>query len=436
MSTARLPDLPKGKEFEEFLAAYLQAQGYYVERNIVDRQEQEVLELDIIASHYKDGQVPESKLYEVKSGSWGFAEIFKIRGWLDYLHLDSGCLLVQQEREPMTFYQKIAESLGIEVIAIPATKNATECLSSLVAPENIHPVDITSWRFANWTERQLLRLLKIKKKSDHYRKCYIALDEYFSLINNRTFFTRNVVERAHKIYEGFRKYPNISAKLGHELAGNDFDGEYNAVPPSLYQEAYYRCVLNDLAMSSFVEHRARLAVLKGAIDYIIFKETGNDHNEIFAIKFGDADFESTLLNLLPMSFQIGLKEISSHPCFHRYPVFWQWFLWIFGGFVLKDYQERDYELLSAKTGIPIKEIPRALKSYETLFPRSDGWFIEPKQTNIKMLKLFPVPFMGVGANYRRLMYGADQKWEDLQLTGPHTLDDLLKWNNVVVDLLT
>jgi hypothetical protein len=42
MTTALLPSLPKGKEFEEFLAAFFQTNGYYVERNIIDRQEEEI----------------------------------------------------------------------------------------------------------------------------------------------------------------------------------------------------------------------------------------------------------------------------------------------------------------------------------------------------------------------------------------------------------
>jgi hypothetical protein len=435
MLVAKLPTLPKGKEFEEFLAAFLQAHGYYVERNIIDRQEEEVLELDIISSQYEKGQGPESRLYEVKSGSWGFSEIFKIRGWLDYLHLDSGCLLVQQERTPLDFYQKIAAALNVEVVTIPSVKKATECLKTIIKPENINPIDISTWRFSYWTERQLLRLLTVKKKSTKDKKCYAALDCYFSLINNRTFFTRNVVERAQKLYEIYQEYPNISAKMGHELHGENFDEEYTNVPPSLYEEAYYACKLNDLAVSSFVEYRARFAILRSAIDYTIFKETGSDHNQTSVIKFEDLQFEYTLLDMLPHSFKEGLKEIAHHPYFYRYPIFWQWFLWVFGGFVLKDYQEKDYALLSAKTGIPLEEIPRALESYEILFPSSDSWFIESQSTNIKMLKLFPTPFMGIGANYRRLMYTKDRKWEGLQLTGLHTHNDLLKWNNVLVNLI-
>ena len=51
------------------------------------------------------------------------------------------------------------------------------------------------------------------------------------------------------------------------------------------------------------------------------------------------------------------------------------------------------------------------------------------------MKMFPVPFMGIGANYRRLHYTDAKKFEDLKLTGTHTLNDLIKWNNLTVKVL-
>jgi hypothetical protein len=113
-------------------------------------------------------------------------------------------------------------------------------------------------------------------------------------------------------------------------------------------------------------------------------------------------------------------------------------MWIFGGFILKDYEEKEYENLSQKTGIPIDEIPTALESYQILFPHDDGWFMDLQNSNIKLMKMFPVPFMGVGANYRLYLYTQSDKSErfkDLKLTGEHTLNDLVKWNNLAVKVL-
>ena len=427
MVTVRLPDLPREKEFEEFIAAFFQAHGLYVERNIVDRQEEEVLELDIITTNYEKGGIPDNRLIEVKSGSWGFSDVFKVRGWLDYIKLESGCLIVRKERERSEFFQKISKSIGIDIISIPDISNTAERLKPFISSKETDEIDIACWRFSYWVERALLRLLKIKKKSIHDKKCYSALDRYFSLINDRIFFTRSIIERARMLYESFREYPHISAKLGYELEGKDFEEEYEDVPSALYKKTYYECELTDLAISTLVEYRARLAVLKSAIDYTIHKEMGKDQDEQFAINF---------LDILPQSFKEGLKIIKSHKYYFRYPVFWQWFLWVFGGFILKDYEEQEYALLAKKTGIPKEEIPNALASYEILFPRDDSWFMDLRSSNIQLIKLFSVPFQGIGANYRRLVYTDNGKFKDLKLTGLHTRDDLVKWNDVTAKLLS
>ena len=153
------------------------------------------------------------------------------------------------------------------------------------------------------------------------------------------------------------------------------------------------------------------------------------------LKISGLDFEISLLDTLPPSFRDGLDRVSQHEYYYKYPIFWQWFMWVFGGFILKDYEEEEYEILSQKTGIPIEEIPAALESYEILFPIEDGWFIDLPNSNIKLMKMFPVPFMGIGANYRRLLYTESKDFEELQLSGRHTLDDLIKWHNLTVEVL-
>jgi hypothetical protein len=51
------------------------------------------------------------------------------------------------------------------------------------------------------------------------------------------------------------------------------------------------------------------------------------------------------------------------------------------------------------------------------------------------MKMFPVPYMGIGANYRRIMHTASAKYEDLTLSGKYTMRDLFKWNNLAVRVL-
>jgi hypothetical protein len=439
MATASLPELPKGKEFEEFLAAFLQTHGLYVERNVVDRQETEILELDIITTDYQKDAVPENRIVEVKGGDWGASDIFKIRGWLDYLRSKAGILLVSKAHDHFESHQRIGEQLSVALVNVaPSLADARKQLSPILGEGDADLRDITIWRFAYWTERQLLRMLTVKKKSVQGKKCYQALDSYLTLINSRLFFTDNVVRRAKGLYDAFAENAHISAKLGHELDGRAFDEDHQKVPEPLFKEAYYKCRLNDLALSTYVEHRARLAVLKAATDYVLYKRAGKDHNEEFKFRIEEFEIElgGKLLDLVPKSFREGLETLAKAPSFHRYPVFWQWFLWVFGGFLLKDFQNEEYELLSKVTGMPVEHISDALKAFDILFPRDGGWFVEPKNTNVRVMIMAPMPFMGVGANLRRIRYAENGQFAKLKVTGAYTLNDLMKWNNVLVELLT
>ena len=84
-----LPELPKGKEFEEFVSAFFQSNKYYIERNIARREVVDILELDIVTTNYNLSP-PEIKLLEIKSGDWGSSDLFKVRGWMDYLSITKG----------------------------------------------------------------------------------------------------------------------------------------------------------------------------------------------------------------------------------------------------------------------------------------------------------------------------------------------------------
>ena len=136
MASVSLPELPKGHEFEEFISAFYQSGMFFIERNIIERDIEEVLELDVIAADY--GQSPPAiQLIELKSGNWGFADLFKLKGWIDYLNLTSATFIVQQGRNNTDFYVGKAKSLGIELIVIPNIQDTPKILSSFIPPEYI-----------------------------------------------------------------------------------------------------------------------------------------------------------------------------------------------------------------------------------------------------------------------------------------------------------
>lgn len=430
-----LPELPRGKEFEECVSAYFQCAGFFIERNIIERSLEEVLELDIITTQYEQDIPPEINLLEVKSGKWGFPDIFKIRGWMYYLNIIRGLLIVNESKNNDNFFKEKAKQLNIDFLVVSDIKNSNEGLKNYLKVNQIDEKDFTTWRFSYWLERNLLIILNNKKKSVNKRKCYRELEKYYYTLNSGIFFTENIIDRVRTLYNTFQQFPLISAKCGHEMVGDDFKSSYTSIPQEIYVQTYFECKFNDICISTFVEHRARLAILKSAIDYKIYKDLGENRKTEETTKI--LGIEISKLDLLPESFKDGLSEIATHKYFYKYPTFWQWFMWIFGGFILLDYVDKEYDLLSEKTGIPLDEIPKAFESYQLLFPRNDNWFIDLNpNSNIRVLRMFPVPFMGIGANYRRILYTSGSKYEELNLTGLHTLDDLYKWNNVVVDVLS
>lgn len=438
MTTIQLPKLPKGKEFEEYISAFMQLGGYYIERNIIERDIIEVLELDILSTNY-DTIPPTVALVEARSGDWGFSDLFKVCGWMQYLHIPRGKFITNREQNNIDFFKKKAEILGIELIVIPSLDDSKEVLSKILpelTPADIDENDIEVWRYSYWVERRLLERLIYKKKSHPDKKCFRALADYYYETNSGIFFTDNIIEKVAKLYSVFMNFPHITAKTGHELIGEDFEDEYEKLPDEIYQ-AYLKCEDTDINICTFLEHKARLAILKNAVDYKLYKDAGvpGKTDDVTKSMLG---FEFNLIESLPSSFKQGLDTISKHKYFHRYPVFWQWFMWIFGGFILKDYEEKEYEILSQKTGIPRDEIPNAFTSYQVLFPLDDGWFTDLyPHSEIKIIKMFPMPFRGVGANYRRGLYleNGNDPITSLEVSGAWTKNELIKWNNLAVHVL-
>jgi hypothetical protein len=272
----------------------------------------------------------------------------------------------------------------------------------------------------------------MKKKSNLSNlnvKRFRELCDYFYKVNSGVFFTQNAADRANDLYTAYREHPNISAKCGHEELGNDFAEDVQQLDKSLFSKTFYDCEYNDIQAASYIEHRARLMILKCAIDCLL---QTNDGASGLA---GHMNKENIQTSNAPKTFDDGLKLLSQHKYFYRYPIFWQWFMWLFGGFILKDYEEKEYQFLSTCTGIPVDEIPNALKSYDILFPLQGGWFIDVPNSNVRVMKMFPVPFSGIGANLRIDLYTKNHDFSQLKLTGNHTLDDLIKWNNLAYKVL-
>ena len=173
-----LPKFPKGKQFEEYISAFFQSAGYFIERNIIQREVEEILELDIITTDYSKSP-PQIKLLEVKSGDWGFPDLFKVRGWMDYLNILKGLFIVAVERHNSEFIKQKAKILSIDLAVVSDLSKTGEILKEFTNNTEIGKIDIATWRYSYWVERNLLKLLNQKKKLNRGQKRYPALSKYF-----------------------------------------------------------------------------------------------------------------------------------------------------------------------------------------------------------------------------------------------------------------
>jgi hypothetical protein len=428
-STAvELPKIPKDKDYEDYLCAYLQAGGLYVERSIIHREVEELLELDILTTDFQQDSA-NNLLIEIKGGDWGFSDIFKIRGWLTYLHYDEGCFIVQKSRPSISYFQNKAKELNIRLIDNSDLSKTKETLSFFFKTEP-EKAEIETIRFSYLLERKHLAQIKYFKKKSPGLKSYQNLDDYFFKTISGSFFSRDPIRRINKLFDTFIKYKNITAKICNELNGGDFDDDsIKELSSNCFSETFYKAKNNIFHVSLYVEHLARLTILKCAIEHLIDKLKGNyDPKDIF----NQLEYLT-----LPNTIKTGLTEITKDKYFYLYPRFWQFFTYVFGGFILIDIKESEYELLSNKTGVPVDEIPNAFDAFNKLFPRNDGWFFELPKSSILWHRFFPISFCGIGANYRRLVYTDDKDYDNLYhlLSNDKTQYDLSKWNNLAYKIL-
>jgi hypothetical protein len=433
--TATLEDIPaKAVELEEYVAALFQASRHFVEKQVIEREpEAEILELDAVATSYETG-LPYSTLVEAKSGDWGFADAFKVRGWMEYLKIKHGALFASKklDKDPKFFADKCAE-FDLRFVYLGDFTDSIARFQAAGFPTVHDPFSVQLWRWSYWAERELIRRVKQHAKTNPTQKGPVGALQYLHLVNNGVFFTPDVRQRLRDLYSAYQEHPKLSLGIALEDAGGEYDP--TAIDPTnaVIKQAMYEGTHPLVQAAFYAEHRARLVILKAAIDHECAVEAG----EIPApkiTKLGEPfDFGDLTYWVLPGSFRAGLDELKTHAAFKRYPLFWQVFLWGFGGMYLSDRKETEFKWLSEETGVPVEEVPNALRAFDILFPVSGGWLVTPGPTYLTRVKMMPYPMAGIGSFLRRQRY-AVAKYQELGYED-YTTKDLAIRHNAVVELL-
>jgi hypothetical protein len=148
----------------------------------------------------------------------------------------------------------------------------------------------------------------------------------------------------------------------------------------------------------YLAHRARLYILKAVVDYWLARERGEIRG--ISLRLGDSTIDLPP-DGLTLAMTSAIDELSSAASFRLFPVFWQVFLWSWGGFLLTDDLSNEYERLSQETGVPMDEISLALSAFDKVFPTDGGWFRQPTGDGRRLVMLMPAVMRGLGA-FRRM----------------------------------
>ncbi|MCT9112994.1 hypothetical protein N4G69_47015 [Streptomyces mirabilis] len=425
-----LPDIPgAGEELEDYVAALFQASGHFVEKQLVESDPADLLELDIVSTDYTHEEVVR-QLIEVKGGGWGYTDLFKVVGLMQYLKIDRGAFFITKWDKRESAPSRM-EPLGLNVVCFNDFKAAPEHFSQKGFGTFVEPDLIELWQHSYGVERRFIKLLhqQARRKGEEGAK---AAKIYHRQINNGTFFARAPEESLAMLYEAYSEHPKLTRGYAHELDGGAFD------PQSMNpQSASYTAMLGgkfpELQACSYLEHRARLSILKSAVDYALAHPDG-------APELGMSEdgktwfFEGLTYHALPATFHSGMAWLREQPSFRRYATFWQQLLWGWGGFYLDDREQEEFEWMSKYSGIPDDEIPVALEAFDRFFPIPGGWFVTAGRTDVRMVKMVPWIFQGIGAHHRRVQYELSDL-SGLNPSAPYTVSDLAKRINCAVDFL-
>ncbi len=256
-----------------------------------------------------------------------------------------------------------------------------------------------------------------------------AVYAYQELIRNGFLQARSLRERLASIYQAHWNHQTLAKSVASELDGS---GWHVQDPPSgsHWDAALYQTKHPIVQAVLYHEHRAKLAILKGAVEYALLK-THDLLPKRTRIRFLGMEL---IADFLPENFHSAVRHLESIEGFERIASLWQSFLWKWGGFFLTDKEDEEIAVLADEVGMTTSAASSAMKLYDILFPIATGWFQDIQGT--KILKLFPAPFRGIGVHYRL----ERQNTRDLQEAfGPpryrYLMKNLSQWNNSTVDLL-
>lgn len=171
--TLQLPSIPKDCYYEDYVAAILNAGGYYLDRSVHRTEDGlDLLELDVVATKY-GADYYEETIIEVKSGGWGIKDLFKVNGCLNFLGHQKGAFVYQvaPKGKDETTMQTVAKDLKINLLSNPLQADGTIDNTSILKSFGI---DLTC------VPKHAIRALRYSYNMERIMLDYIQYSQYVS----------------------------------------------------------------------------------------------------------------------------------------------------------------------------------------------------------------------------------------------------------------
>lgn len=442
--TLQLPNLPKNCYYEDYVAAILNAGGYYLDRSVHRTEDGlDLLELDVVATKF-DANHYEDTIVEVKSGGWGIKDLFKVNGWLNYLLHKKAAFIYQvaPNGKDETIMQAVAKNLGIDLLSNPmladGTIDDTPILRSFGIDLSQFPKNaIMALRYSYDLERIMLDYIHEFSIHNSQFQTPERVYQYFRKLIDESFFIRDSLDRLRFLTGLSMEHRNIACILDNELKGkgvmmadqcNLFDNLFEIENPQTMQR-------RPVDVALYVQLLNRMLVLKGITEYLL---TPQPMANTWVEKFmADLNYNSQNDNITK-----AIEELRTHPHFYLYPYFYQIFFYAYGGFFMVDRKTEEYQLLSIMTGVPVDEIDMALTFWDTLYRKPKSWMTTINHGGLYYMQFVPAPLRGVGVNYRRHYYApegmkdSDELFKNLRsLVTDRCYYDMIHWNNAAYIML-
>ncbi|RMH27506.1 MAG: hypothetical protein D6692_07590 [Planctomycetota bacterium] len=395
--TITLPKNPHGEDYEDLVGAYLLALGYFIETNLHLREGTvEILELDIIATPTTN-PLSEAVLLDAKSGKSGFADIFKMFGWMKYLDISKGCVVRTQspdasKRDAM---EVVKQATNVHVATLDLASDVVDlaCLdgASIAMTDDVRTSILSAAWYGRIGQRKCLRAFIdfCKSEGDSVEAVKAAIDYRWAI--EQAFLAPKPIRRASRLYSAYSASPQVTGGLIAHVAGGD----------ATQEKAEWEKVRDlperlGFQYSLMLENTARLGIVKNALLHLLDKESQPSTPKPKGPQ--EIDWSAFSEWTMPESFRTGLAALKAHPHRTKIPRLFQIFIEVFGGFYRLGADD-DLAHLSVCTGIPKEDIVPCLEMFNSFFPIPGGWFISAKG-EMAMMKMVPAVFRGTGAFVR------------------------------------